>query len=112
MLDMLSGGTIGNFSVMAMGPYPYITAQIILQLLAPIIPGMEQRQREDPQGARRWMERWTYYIFVPMTAGTMFSIWLGELISEYGLRNQGLSLIIFAGIVSGIPGNLIRMVTG
>ena len=151
MLDMLSGGTIANFSVMAMGPYPYITAQIILQLLAPIIPGMEQRQREDPQGARRWMERWTYYIAVPMaalqslsqigilnamnvggapilegfgwnlpsvavivtmSAGTMFSIWLGELISEYGLRNQGLSLIIFAGIVSGIPGNMIRMLTG
>jgi preprotein translocase subunit SecY len=140
MLDMLSGGTIANFSVMAMGPYPYITAQIILQLLAPIIPGMEQRQREDPQGARRWMERWTYYIAVPMaalqslsqigivnaintntaqpilpnfgwnlssvaiivtmTAGTMFAIWLGELISEFGIKNQGLSLIIFAGIVA------------
>jgi preprotein translocase subunit SecY len=151
MLDMLAGGTIANFSVMAMGPYPYITAQIILQLLAPIIPGMEQRQREDPQGARRWMERWTYYIAVPMaalqslsqigilnamnvsgtpilegfgwniasvavivtmTAGTMFAIWLGELISEYGLRNQGLSLIIFAGIVANIPSNLIRMLTG
>jgi preprotein translocase subunit SecY len=152
MLDMLSGGTLSNFSVMAMGPYPYITAQIILQLLAPIIPGMEQRQREDPQGARRWMERWTYYIAVPMaalqslsqigivnaintntaqpilpnfgwnlpsvavivtmTAGTMFAIWLGELISEYGLRNQGLSLIIFAGIVSRIPANLIAMITG
>jgi preprotein translocase subunit SecY len=151
MLDMLSGGTIANFSIMAMGPYPYITAQIILQLLAPVIPGLEQRQREDPQGARRWMERWTYYIAVPMaalqslsqigiinsinvgstpilegfgwnlpsvavivtmTAGTMFSIWLGELISEYGLRNQGLSLIIFAGIVARIPSNLLRMVTG
>jgi preprotein translocase subunit SecY len=151
MLDMLAGGTISNFSVMAMGPYPYITAQIILQLLAPIIPGMEQRQHEDPQGARRWMERWTYYIAVPMaalqslsqigilnamnvsgtpilegfgwnlasvavivtmTAGTMFAIWLGELISEYGLRNQGLSLIIFAGIVANIPSNLIRMLTG
>jgi preprotein translocase subunit SecY len=152
MLDMLSGGTLSNFSVMAMGPYPYITAQIILQLLAPIIPGMEQRQREDPQGARRWMERWTYYIAVPMaalqslsqigivnaintntaqpilpnfgwnlpsvavivtmTAGTMFAIWLGELISEYGLRNQGLSLIIFAGIVSRIPANLVGMITG
>jgi preprotein translocase subunit SecY len=150
MLDMLAGGTIANFSVMAMGPYPYITAQIILQLLAPIIPGMEQRQREDPQGARRWMERWTYYIAVPMaalqslsqigilnamnvsgtpilegfgwniasvavivtmTAGTMFAIWLGELISEYGLRNQGLSLIIFAGIVANIPSNLIRMLS-
>jgi preprotein translocase subunit SecY len=152
MLDMLSGGTIANFSVMAMGPYPYITAQIILQLLAPIIPGMEQRQREDPQGARRWMERWTYYIAVPMaalqslsqigivnaintntaqpilpnfgwnlssvaiivtmTAGTMFAIWLGELISEFGIKNQGLSLIIFAGIVARIPTNIGGMVSG
>jgi preprotein translocase subunit SecY len=152
MLDMLSGGTIANFSVMAMGPYPYITAQIILQLLAPIIPGMEQRQREDPQGARRWMERWTYYIAVPMaalqslsqigivnaintntaqpilpnfgwnlpsvaiivtmTAGTMFAIWLGELISEFGIKNQGLSLIIFAGIVARIPTNIAAMVSG
>ncbi len=149
MLDMLSGGTLANFSVMAMGPYPYITAQIILQLLSPIIPGMEQRQKEDPQGARRWMERWTYYIAVPMaalqslsqigivnsiststpilpdfgwnlpsvavivtmTAGTMFAIWLGELISEYGLRNQGLSLIIFAGIVSRIPSNFASMLS-
>jgi preprotein translocase subunit SecY len=149
MLDMLSGGTLANFSVMAMGPYPYITAQIILQLLSPIIPGMEQRQKEDPQGARQWMERWTYYIAVPMaalqslsqiglvnsiststpilpdfgwnlasaavivtmTAGTMFAIWLGELISEYGLRNQGLSLIIFAGIVSRIPSNFASMLS-
>jgi preprotein translocase subunit SecY len=148
ILDMLSGGTLANFSVMAMGPYPYITAQIILQLLSPIIPGMDQRQKEDPQGARRWMERWTYYIAVPMaalqslsqigivnsisttepilpdfgmnlpsvavivtmTAGTMFAIWLGELISEYGLRNQGLSLIIFAGIVSRIPSNFASMI--
>jgi preprotein translocase subunit SecY len=147
ILDMLSGGTLANFSVMAMGPYPYITAQIILQLLSPIIPGMDQRQKEDPQGARRWMERWTYYIAVPMaalqslsqigimnsissggkilpdfgwnlssvavivtmTAGTMFAIWLGELISEYGLRNQGLSLIIFAGIVARIPSNFASM---
>ena len=45
-------------------------------------------------------------VIVTMTAGTMFAIWLGELISEYGLRNQGLSLIIFAGIVSRIPANL------
>ncbi len=47
---------------------------------------------------------WT--IIISMTAGTMFAIWLGELISEYGIRNQGLSLIIFAGIVSRIPANL------
>ena len=41
-----------------------------------------------------------------MTAGTMFAIWLGELISEYGIRGQGLSLVIFAGIVSQIPANI------
>jgi preprotein translocase subunit SecY len=44
-----------------------------------------------------------------MTAGTMFAIWLGELISEYGIRGQGLSLIIFAGIVARMPANLGRM---
>lgn len=148
LLDMLSGGTVSNFSVMAMGVYPYITAQIILQLLVPIIPQLQKRMEEDPREGRKWMEKWTYYLAVPMaalqavgqinifnnfasrlglpnviqdfgfsgdtflatlaiifsmTAGTMFGIWLGELISEYGIRNQGLSLIIFAGIVSRIP---------
>jgi preprotein translocase subunit SecY len=140
-LDLLSGGTLANFSVLAMGPYPYITAQIILQLLSPVLPGMAERQKEDPQGYQRWMERWTYYVAVPMaalqslsqiglykvignvtvfpnfgwnlpsfavvvtmTAGTMFAIWLGELISEYGLKNQGLSLI-----VSRIPTNFASM---
>jgi preprotein translocase subunit SecY len=100
---------------------------------------------EDPREGRKWMEKWTYMLAVPMaalnaigqinlftqftggvpilddfglsagtflsslavvasmTAGTMFAIWLGELISEFGIRNQGLSLIIFAGIVSRVP---------
>lgn len=147
ILDMLSGGTVSNFSVLAMGVYPYITAQIILQLLVPVIPALQQKMEEDPQEGRKWMERWTYILAVPMaalqaigqirifsslagqaqiienfgfsgasllpslsiilsmTAGTMFAIWLGELISEYGIRNQGLSLLIFAGIVSRIPQN-------
>lgn len=146
LLNMLSGGTVSNFSVMAMGVYPYITAQIILQLLIPIVPAWKQRMEDDQREGRRWMERWTYYLAIPMaalqaigqinifssiagrpvipnfgfsgenllpsvaiivsmTAGTMFGIWLGELISEYGLRQQGLSLIIFAGIVSQIPQN-------
>ncbi len=151
ILDLLSGGTVSSFSVLAMGVYPYITAQIILQLLIPIIPAWEARMREDPQEGRKWMERWTYYLAVPlaalqaigqvrlfqslaggtpivkhfgftgadlvptittlltMTAGTMFAIWLGELISEYGVRNQGLSLIIFAGIVARIPTNFGRL---
>jgi preprotein translocase subunit SecY len=136
--------------VLAMGVYPYITAQIIIQLLVPIIPALQKRMQDDPREGQKWMEKWTYILtsadggpagywanqhllnslvhqvtpilnnfgfsganFLPsitiilaMTAGTMFAIWLGELISEYGIRNQGLSLIIFAGIVSQIPGNL------
>lgn len=147
LLDLLSGGTVSNFSVLAMGVYPYITAQIILQLLVPIIPALQRRMEEDPREGQKWMEKWTYILAVPMaglqaigqinlfsgiggtpiitnfgftgdallpsitiiismTAGTMFSIWLGELISEYGVRKQGLSLIIFAGIVAQIPTNL------
>jgi preprotein translocase subunit SecY len=149
-LNLLSGGTISNFSLLSMGVYPYITAQIILQLLIPIIPALQRRMQEDQREGRRWMEKWTYYLAVPMailsaigqinifnslsvqalgrpiiqfsftgdawlpslavllvmTAGTMFAIWLGELISEYGIRGQGLSLVIFAGIVSQIPANI------
>jgi preprotein translocase subunit SecY len=145
-LNLLSGGTVKNFSLMAMGVYPYITAQIILQLLVPIIPSLQRRMQEDQREGRKWMEKWTMYLTVPMamlsaigqinifnslsstpiipfgwsqamwmqsvttvltmTAGTMFAIWLGELISEFGIRGQGLSLIIFAGIVSQIPRNL------
>jgi preprotein translocase subunit SecY len=149
-LNLLSGGTIANFSLLSMGVYPYITAQIILQLLIPIIPALQRRMQEDQREGRRWMEKWTYYLCVPMamlsaigqinifnslsiqaigreilpfgftgdiwlqstmvllvmTAGTMFAIWLGELISEYGIRGQGLSLVIFAGIVSQIPANI------
>jgi len=154
-LNLLSGGTISQFSVLSMGVYPYITAQIILQLLIPIIPSLQKRMQDDQREGRRWMEKWTYYLAVPMaalsaigqinafnalalnspqigrvilpfgfssalwlssvttlvvmTAGTMFAIWLGELISEYGIRGQGLSLVIFAGIVSQIPGNIITL---
>jgi len=153
LLDLLSGGTVSNFSVLAMGVYPYITAQIILQLLTPIIPAMQKRMEEDPREGQKWMEKWTIILAVPMaalqaigqiniftslaggtpilenygwtgsdllptitvvlsmTAGTMFAIWLGELISEYGIRNQGLSLIIFAGIVAGIPTNIARLLS-
>ncbi len=154
LLDLLSGGTVSTFSVLAMGVYPYITAQIILQLLIPIIPRLQRIMEEDPRQGREFMERWTYYLAVPMaalnafgqirlilslrantsvplltfgndlgfnlptvtmiiamTGGTMFAIWLGELISEYGIRNQGLSLIIFAGIVSRIPSNLVSLLS-
>lgn len=150
-LDLLSGGTISRFSLLSMGVYPYITAQIIIQLLIPIIPALQRRMEDDPREGRKWMEKWTYYLAVPMaalsaigqinifnslasqqivrfgftsdlllpslttllamTAGTMFAIWLGELISEYGIRGQGLSLIIFAGIVARMPQNLVGLLS-
>ena len=50
-LDLLSGGTVSNFSLLSMGVYPYITAQIILQLLIPIIPALQRRMEEDPREA-------------------------------------------------------------
>jgi preprotein translocase subunit SecY len=155
LLNLLSGGTISNFSIMAMGVYPYITAQIILQLLVPIIPALEAKMKENPREGQKWMERWTVILTVPMAllsavgqinifnsmaqqlggqsvltfqfgfaegnliptltillsmmAGTMFGIWLGQLISEYGIPKQGLSLIIFAGIVAQIPSNLVSL---
>ena len=67
-LDLLSGGTVSNFSLLSMGVYPYITAQIILQLLVPIIPALQRKMQEDPREGRRWQEKWTYYLAVPMAA--------------------------------------------
>ena len=66
LLDLLSGGTVSNFSILAMGVYPYITAQIILQLLVPIIPALERRMKENPREGQKWMERWTVILTVPM----------------------------------------------
>ena len=151
LLDLLSGGAVSRFSVLAMGVYPYITAQIILQLLTPVIPALEQKMKDDPREGRIWMEKWTVILTIPMAllsafgqinifnsmlggstvieqwgftgerllptvtaiismvGGTMFGIWIGQLISEYGLRNQGLSLIIFAGIVSRFPVTIAQM---
>ena len=143
MLDMFSGGAMSNFSVMAMGVYPYITAQIVLQLLQPIVPALEQLSKEGEAG-RQKMSMYTHLLTIPLaafqglaqasmlansggvisnfgftastwlptlstlftlTAGTMFAIWLGELIDERGIGN-GVSIIIFGGIVSGIPQRL------
>lgn len=152
MLDLLSGGTMSNFSILAMGVYPYITAQIILQLLVPIVPALERRMKEDPRTGQKLMERWTVILTMPMAllsavgqinifnqmaggsvlnnfgftgtalipsvttlltmvAGTMMGVWLGQLISEYGIQNQGLSLIIFAGIVARIPANFASLLS-
>ena len=151
LLDLLSGGSVSRFSVLSMGVYPYITAQIILQLLQPVIPALERMMKDDPREGQKWMEKWTIILTIPMAllsafgqinlfnqmlgqsvianwgfsgaqlmptitaiiamvAGTMFGIWIGQLISEFGLRNQGLSLIIFSGIVSRLPQSLGQMI--
>ncbi|MDO8639878.1 MAG: preprotein translocase subunit SecY [bacterium] len=134
LLDIFSGGTLANFSVMALGLNPYINASIILQLLTMVFPKLEALSKEGEQG-RQKINQYTRMLTVPlavlqaigmyallksqgiiglltplhlisfiltMTAGTMFLVWLGELISEKGVGN-GISLLIFAGIVGRLP---------
>lgn len=148
LLDMFSGGAMSNFSVMAMGVYPYITASIVMQLLVPIIPRLEEIFKEGEAG-RNKMEQYTYYLTIPLaalqaygesqvlksqgvitnfglsgptllptfatvltlTAGTMFAIWLGQLITEQGIGN-GLSIIIFGGIVASVPQRIGALLVG
>jgi preprotein translocase subunit SecY len=146
VLNLLSGGALQNFSVIANGVYPYITASIILQVLIPVIPRLEALSKEP--GGRDKIEMYTYYLAIPMailqavsqiqifnaslgggqqiipgfgsdltltltviiqmTAGSMFAIWLGSLITEQGIGN-GLSIIIFAGIAARAPQSLANM---
>lgn len=142
-LDLLSGGVLGQFSVLATGVYPYITASIILQLLTPMIPALEELSKEGEQGQKK-KNQYTFWLTVPlaalqaygqvviiqqsipgiisdfgfgvnplgttaiiisMTAGSLFAVWLGELISEQGVGN-GVSIIIFGGIVAQLPGRI------
>ena len=148
LLDMFSGGAMSSFSVMAMGVYPYITASIVMQLLQPLIPRLEEIAQEGEAG-RNKLNRYTYYLAIPLsalqaygqaqilrsqgvitnfglsgatilptiatiatlTAGTMFAIWLGELITEQGIGN-GLSIIIFGGIVARIPQRVGALLVG
>jgi preprotein translocase subunit SecY len=134
LLDVFSGGTLANFSIMALGLNPYINASIILQLLTMVFPKLEAMQKEGEAG-RQKINQYTRMLTVPlaalqavgmyallrnqslisnlniislislmvtMTAGTMLMVWLGELITEKGVGN-GISLLIFAGIVSRLP---------
>ncbi len=141
LFDMLSGGAMSTFSVVAMGVYPYITATIIMQLLSPMIPRLQEIGQEGEAG-RQKINQYTHILTVPLAAlsgigqatwltrtdppvltnwgfsgeallptlatisalaaGTMFAMWLGELIDEQGVGN-GISLIIFGGIVAQIP---------
>ncbi|MGI8968379.1 MAG: preprotein translocase subunit SecY [Chloroflexota bacterium] len=146
MLNIFSGGSLQTFSIAALGVYPYITASIVMQLLVPIIPRLEELSKEGEFGRNR-INQYTRMLTVPLalvqgygqmlalnnlgsgnqgqvfsnfglfsgstflptiailvslTAGTVFAMWLGELITENGVGN-GISLIIFAGIVARLP---------
>ena len=134
LLDVFSGGTLANFSIMALGLAPYINASIILQLMTYVIPRLEELSKEGEYGQEK-INQYTRFLTVPlaalqafgmysllkgqniipnlsslslialvisMTGGAMLAVWLGELISEYGLSN-GISFLIFAGIVSRLP---------
>lgn len=137
-LDMFSGGALGKVSVFALGIGPYITASIIMQLLAVVIPQLEVLQKEEGEAGRRKLSQYTrvFTVFlalfqaiivlsylthnpaaiypgvdrslffiqavVSLTAGSVFIMWLAELITEFGVGNGG-SLLIFIGIIAGIP---------
>lgn len=134
LLDIFSGGTLVNFSIISLGLNPYINASIIIQLLTMIFPKLEQLSKEGEMG-RQIINQYTRYLTVPlalvqsigmyvllknqgillqstplqivtivvsMTAGAIVLMWLGELITEYGIGN-GISLLIFAGIVTRLP---------
>lgn len=152
MLNLFSGGGLNNFSIVALGVYPYITATIIMQLMTPIIPRLNELSQEGQQG-RNVIDRYTHYITIPLallqgygqmllfssdqggnlienfglfdrstflptlallitlTAGTMLLVWIGELITENGIGN-GISVIIFGGIVASLPGAVWGLLTG
>lgn len=139
MVNMFSGGALKRLSIFALGIMPYISASIIMQLMAGVIPKLEQIKKEGESG-RRKINQYTRYgtVFlatfqaigvglalqnqsasgvpvvispgihflfitaVSLVCGTVFLMWLGEQVTERGIGN-GISIIIFAGIVAGLP---------
>jgi preprotein translocase subunit SecY len=137
LLNIFSGGTMQNFSIVMLGIAPYITSSIIFQLLAMVVPRLEELQKEGEAGQQK-INMYTRLTTVPLallqsygmiqllnqsqneiipnltfmklasimlivTAGTVFLMWIGELITEKKIGN-GISLLIFAGIVASLPG--------
>jgi preprotein translocase subunit SecY len=139
LLDIFSGGTLANFSITALGLSPYISASVMMQLLALVVPQIEELQKEGEYG-RAKINQYTRIATIPfaiinslgmyailrsqniiidfnllntialvftMLAGTMIMIFFGELINLYGVGN-GISMLIFAGIISRLPVSLIQ----
>lgn len=139
LLDIFSGGTLANFSIMALGLGPYINASIVFQLATIIFPKLEALSKEGEYG-REKINQYTRLLTIPlsavqsigmvallrnqniisfaspldmvnviftMVAGTIILMWLGELLTEYGIGN-GISILIFAGIVGRLPISLLQ----
>ena len=137
-LDLFAGGALRRFSVFALGVAPYINASIVMQLLVVVFPALEKLQKEGEQGRKKivqytrlgtvffaavqaigmtfWLRNlgvfsggwmgFTAAVFT-VTAGSLIVMWLGEEISDHGIGN-GISLLIFAGIVARLPEAIIR----
>ncbi len=139
VLDLFSGGNFRTISVFALGVTPYITASIILQLMTVLYPPLKKVQEEGEVGRQKinqwtryltvvlctvqtffvatWLQKnnvidpewWaTIMVVVTLTTGTIFVMWLGEQITERGVGN-GISLLIFAGIVIGLPAGIMQI---
>jgi len=136
LIDMISGGAFSRFSIFAMSISPYITASIVIQLLAMIIPSLEKLTKEGGEEGRQKINKYTkmltivlalvesigiylsyrssgifvndsfltaMLVITSLVAGTSMLMWLGEQITNKGIGN-GISLLIFIGIISGLPG--------
>ena len=134
-IDLISGGAFSRFSIFAMSISPYITASIVVQLLAMVIPALERLAKEGGEEGRKMMNRYTKIVTIilalveaigiylsyrnsgifinsglltgtlvvlSLVAGTSLLMWLGEQITSRGIGN-GISIIIFIGIISGLP---------
>ena len=134
MFNMFSGGALQRLSILALGVMPYISASIIVQMMAVVVPQLQALRKEGESGRRKLTQYTRYgtvglamfqaagaavafqnqgvviapgpqFVFlatITLTAGTMFLMWLGEQITERGIGN-GISMIILAGIVAGLP---------
>lgn len=138
LLNLFTGGTLSNLSIVMLGLGPYITATIIMQLLTMIFPQLERMYKEEGEAGRQKFNRYSRFLTIPLAmlqgyamltilqkqgaigalslnvmltsivtvaAGCLFLMWLGELITERGIGN-GVSLLIFAGIISGVPNSI------
>jgi preprotein translocase subunit SecY len=140
LFNVFAGGALEEFTIFAMGIMPYINASIIMQLLTVVVPKFEEWAKEGPEGQKKLQQVIRYgtiglaliqatgmtvgifsnavinpsfvtyaTIIITLTAGTAFLMWLGELITEHGIGN-GISIIIFAGIVSRFGPGLLQIV--